>query len=246
MPAVIHFVFRSANQNFNEASVTTELFLQVFQGLSYLLLLVVLVLLWIRVARRAVPRSFWLFLALAWTLNLGGTLAWIAHDLLTGSPLETFSSVDLFYVSRYLVLGLALWQFPAPLPRRAALGPFLAGLTAFALLGALYLSPFWVTKTGGWVDFGGYALYPILDASLVTLAALRLRAAWRSTWSRPSGLFFGAILCYGLANTLNFIEYALFPISGGLLPGLLWTLTDVCILLLAWLATPQSADRQAL
>jgi hypothetical protein len=226
--------------------VTTELFLQVFQGLSYLLLLVVLAFLWSRVARRAVPRPFWLLLALAWTLNLGGTLAWIVHDLVTGGPLETFSVVDLFYVSRYLLLGLALWRFSAPLPGRAVVGSFLAGLTVFALLGALYrFAPFLVTKTGDWVDFFGYALYPILDVSLVTLAALRLRVEWRSTWARPSGLFFGAMLCYGLANTLNFVEYALFPISGGLLPGLFWTLTDVCILLLAWLGSPQSEDREA-
>lgn len=169
--------------------MTIEFFSQVFQGLSYLLLLVVLAFLWSRVARRTAPRPFWQILALGWTLNLGGTLAWIVHDLLTGRPLDAFSVVDLFYVSRYLLLGLALWQFPVALPGRAALGPFLAGLAVFSLLGGLYLSPVWVTKTGSWVDFWGYSLYPILDTLLITLAARRLRAVWGSPWAKPTEYF---------------------------------------------------------
>lgn len=72
--------------------MTLDLISQTLEGVGYLLLLVVLTALWIKSARQPVLRRFWILLALAWTMNLLGNIAWIMHDLVTGTELDNFSS----------------------------------------------------------------------------------------------------------------------------------------------------------
>jgi glucan phosphoethanolaminetransferase (alkaline phosphatase superfamily) len=210
---------------------------QVLQALGYLLLLVVLTVLWIKAARQPDLRRFWILLALAWTMNLFGNIAWIIHDLVTGTELDNFSLVDFFYVSHYVLIAAALWRYPASLPRRAWLWIGAAMLLVNAVVWAIYFGPLMALKNGLWTDFLGVAMYPVLDAGLIALAWLRYRAERRSTWNRVTLFLFCAMLSYGVANTINMTSYVFSLNAGGLPQNLFWILTDVFILTVAFSAS---------
>jgi len=203
------------------------------QALGYGLLLVILTLFWVKAVRQPELRRFWILLALAWTMNLFGNIAWIVHDLVTGLPLDSFSSVDIFYVSHYLLIGLALWFYPTALPRRSWFWIGAALLMVNALVWPVYYGPVMALQPGSWMNFLGYAMYPILDAALITLAWLRFRTERQSSWARVALLFFCSRLSYGLANTLNLTEYAFSLSPAGIFPNLFWILTDVFVLVMA-------------
>ncbi|MFZ5881064.1 MAG: hypothetical protein ACOY0R_16980 [Chloroflexota bacterium] len=210
--------------------MSMDLISQILQALGYLLLLVVLTFFWIKAARQPYLRGFWILLALAWMMNLFGNIAWIIHDLVTGTPLDTFSAVDLFYVAHYVFIAMALWQYPTSLPRRAWLWIGAAMLAVNALVWAVYFDPLMALKNGPWTDFLGVAMYPVLDAGLIALAWLRYRAARRSTWDRLALLLFFAMTSYGIANTINMTSYV-FSINPSAIPqNLFWILTDIFML----------------
>jgi hypothetical protein len=217
---------------------------QTLQAFGYLLLLVVLIVFWINARRQIALRRFWILFALAWTMNLLGNIAWIIHDLVTGTPLDTFSSVDIFYVAHYALIAIAIWQYPT-LAQRAWL--FWIGTMIFvvnAMVWAVYFSPAMALKNGPWTDFLGLAMYPALDAGLITLAWLRYRVTSELTWKRVTFLLFCAVTSYGLANTLNLTESVFSPMSGGLLPNLFWILTDVFMLVMALSTYPNEIQAQ--
>ncbi len=224
--------------------MSMDLISQTFQAIGYLLLLVVLTVLWVKTARQTELRRFWILLALAWTMNLFGNIAWIVHDLVTGTELDNFSLVDLFYVAHYGLIAAALWLVPKSLSRRAEL--WIAGvmLGTAAIVWAVYFIPAMALRGGPWTNFLGVAMYPVLDAGLLTLAWLRLRAARGSTWDRVALLLFCSVASYGIANTLNMTGYVFSPIAGGLLPNVFWILTDVFILILA-LGSPRVSETPA-
>lgn len=210
-----------------------DLISQILQALGYLLLLVVLTFFWIKAARQPNLRGFWILLALAWMMNLFGNIAWIIHDLVTGTPLDTFSAVDLFYVAHYGFIAMALWRYPTPLPRRAWLWIGAAMLAVNALVWAVYFDPLMALKNGPWTDFLGVAMYPVLDAGLIALAWLRYRAARRSAWDRLALLLFFAMTSYGIANTINMTSHV-FSINPSAIPqNLFWILTDIFMLTMA-------------
>ena len=213
--------------------MSLDLFSQLLQGLGYILLLVVLAFFCVNAARQPELRRFWILLALAWIMNLLGNIAWIVHDLVTGVPLASFSSVDIFYVSHYVLIGFALWFHPTALPRRAWLWIGVAMLVVNTIIWVFYFPPVMALQKGAWTDFLGYAMYPVLDAALITLAWLRYRASRQSSWARVALLLFCSMTSYGLANTLNLSEYAFSAFTGGILPNLFWILTDVFMLVMA-------------
>lgn len=210
--------------------MSMDLISQILQALGYLLLLVVLTYLWIKAARQPNLRRFWILLALAWTMNLLGNIAWIIHDLVTGTLLDTFSAVDLFYVAHYGFIAVALWQYLTPLPRRAWLWIGAAMLAVNALVWAIYFAPLMALKNGAWTDFLGVAMYPVLDAGLITLAWLRYRAARRSAWDRVALFLFFAMMSYGIANTINMTSYVFSMNPSGISQNLFWILTDIFML----------------
>lgn len=213
--------------------MSVDLISQILQGLGYVSLLVVLAYLGMNAARQPELRRFWILLALAWTMNLLGNIAWVVNDLVTGVQLDSFSSVDIFYVSRYLLIGSALWFYPIALPRRAWLWIGTAMLMVNAIAWMVYYPPIMTLQKGPWTDFLGYAMYPILDVALITLAWLRYRASRQSPWARVALLLFCSMASYGLANTLNLSEYAFSAFTGGVLQNLFWILTDVFVLVMA-------------
>jgi hypothetical protein len=194
---------------------------------------VVLAFLWRKALRPSEARYFWVLLATAWTLNLFGNIAWIVHDIVTGTTLDTLSFIDFFYVSRYVMIGCALWLYPAPLSRRTWV--WVAGIMLAVILmaGAVYSSPAMAFSAGRKLDFLGLSMYTTLDAGVITLAVSRVRAARSSAWDRYSLLLFFAMLSYGIANTLNLTK-SLFPsMLGGTLMHVFWILSDVFFL---WMA----------
>jgi hypothetical protein len=205
---------------------------QILQALIYILLLVVLILLWRKAFRPSGIRRFWLLLAWAWTMILLGNIAWIVHDLITGTELDTLSVVDLFYVSRYILIAWALWLYPAPLSRRSWF--WIGGmiLAALVIIWAVYFNPAMTLEGKGWIDFLGMALYPALDLGIITLAWLRFRTPQPSGWSRYSFLLFCAMLSYGIANTINLTAYVFSVVPGGILQNVFWLLTHVFVLVL--------------
>lgn len=211
---------------------TRNMISQTLQSIEYLLLAALLVMYWRRAFRESEMRRFWVLLALAWTMNLFGNIAWIVHDLVTGTALGTLSYVDLFYVLQYIFLGLAVWQFPASLPGRVWLWICGAMLTACVVVWAVYFDPAMALTGGDWTGFLGLAMYPVLDAGMTALAWLRVRAVRESQGHRFAFLLFFAVISYGIANTLNLTEYVFPPLSGGVLPALGWILRDVFLLIL--------------
>jgi hypothetical protein len=209
-----------------------DLIPQIFQALGYLLSLVLLAALSIRAARWRESRRFWVLLALTWIAGLLGSLAWFIHDFTTGSPLNSFSYVDLFFLSRYALIGLALWLYPAILPKRAGVWAVAAMLVVNCIVWPVYFQPVMARQPGPWTDFLGYAMYPVLDVGLVTLAWLRYRMARGSPQERTTLLLLCAMVSYSLANTLNLSGYAFSPLAGGILPDLFWILSDVFVLIM--------------
>ncbi|HEX2997735.1 MAG TPA: hypothetical protein VHP14_23130 [Anaerolineales bacterium] len=219
---------------------------QIFQIISFLFSLVILALLWRRAFRSSEIHRFprhlhdlpsksgqvWILLAAAWTLGMLGTIAWIVHDLVTGTELNEFSIVDVFYISRYTLLGCVLWLYPAPLPRRDGFwicGALLAGVVIAQLI---YFKPITALLGGTWLGFLGQVMYLILDVGIIVLAWLRFRAPRPASWDRYVLLLVCAMLSYGTANTINLTEYV-FSLKVGTLQNVLWTLTDVLMLILA-------------
>jgi hypothetical protein len=207
---------------------------QALQAFGYLLLLVVLTMLWIKASRQPELRRFWILFALAWTMNLFGNIAWIVHDFVTRTPLASFSIIDIFYVSHYVLIALALWQYPASMPRRAWLWIGAAMLVVNALVWGIYFRPAMIINGGSWVNFLGLAMYPVLDAGLITLAWLRYGKSRRSSWTRLTFLLFCAMMSYGIANTLNLTGTVFPPMANGVFPNLFWILKDVFMLALIW------------
>lgn len=206
---------------------------QILQAAGYVLLLVILIILWSRVFRRHEWHNFWMLLALAWTMNLFGNIAWVVHDLVTGTELSTFSVVDLFYVARYVLIGCALWMYPALLTQKDRIRVGAAAFIVNAIVWGLYFRPAMAVNGGDWVSFLGLALYPILDAAIITLAWLRFRAEHKSLWNRTALLLFCAMASYGIANTINLTEYVFFPASSGVLQNVFWIATDLFLLVMA-------------
>jgi hypothetical protein len=210
-----------------------DLILQVFQALGYLLSLVLLAALCTRAVRWRESRRFWVLLALTWLLGLLGSAAWFIHDLTTAAPLTSFSYVDLFFLARYALIGLALWLYPAPLPGRAGAWVVAAMLIVNFVIWPVYFQPVMAQQPGPWTDFLGYAMYPTLDVGMVVLVWLRYRAVDETSWARVALWLLCSMLSYGLANTVNLSEYAFPPLTGGALPNLLWILSDVFVLMMA-------------
>lgn len=205
---------------------------QIFQTISFLFSLVILALLWRRALRLSEIHRFWTFLAAAWTLGMLGTIAWIVHDLVTGTELSEFSIVDLFYISRYVLLGCVLWLYPAPLSRRDGVWVGGALLAGGVIARAVYFEPITALLGVTWIGFLGQVMYLILDVGIIALAWLRFRAPRPASWNRYVLLLVCAMLSYGTANTINLTEYV-FSLKVGTLQNVLWTLTDVLILILA-------------
>lgn len=217
---------------------------QILQAIGYIILLVILVLLWRKALRSSEIRPFWRWLAMAWTMNMLGSLAWIVHDVVTGTELDTLSVIDVFYVSHYVLVGCALWIYPAPLSRRAGLWVGGTMLVTSVVVWTVYFNPAMALRGGDWTGFLGLAMYPVLDAGMITLAWLRVRAARHSAWSMYALLLFCAMVSYGIANTINLTEYVFSLLSSGILQNVLWMLTDVFVLILALQADPQSEKQR--
>jgi hypothetical protein len=206
---------------------------QILQAIGYILLLVILVLLWYKAFRQSETDLFWRLLALAWTMNLLGNIAWAIHDLVTGTALDTLSAVDLFYVLRYMLIGVALWLYPKLLTRRDGIWVGAAVFVVSAIVWAVYFNPAMELRGGDWKGFLGLVMYPALDAAMIMLAWLRVRTARASVWNRSALLLFCSMASYGIANTFNLTGYVFSPIAGGVLPNIFWILTDVFVLIMA-------------
>ncbi|MBN1483540.1 MAG: hypothetical protein JXA37_02360 [Chloroflexia bacterium] len=204
-----------------------------FYVLSFLLTLGLVVGLWwcVRRSDDAGTRRLWTLLALAWTVNLLGDLAWGVYDMAVGGYPDW---VDLFYMGRYLLVLAAFSLYPQVWSR----GRWLAWVVV--MLAAALAS--WLGLVRPVLDEAnetlgvvwGRALYPILDAGLLYAAV--------ACWWRQRGQAIGislrwltlAMLAYGAANWINFrvplVEWEL----GGLLANLCWLACTLLAGAAAW------------
>jgi hypothetical protein len=202
----------------------------VLQFLGFGLTLVILTILWTKVARQKELRGFWLCLALAWTMNLCATIAWGIHDLSTGTELNELSLVDAFFGMRYLLFGLALWLYPIKMPLRTVAWVAIAMLLVGIIVWKIYYHPIVDTYPGATINFLGYLMYPVFDAGLLTVAVLRYLQSRQLEMGKILLLLLLAATSYGLGNAINMYETTFTPIAGGILQSLLWPLTDVLAL----------------
>lgn len=209
-----------------------DTFSQIIQLVGYILLLVTIALLWRKAAPQPEAGRYWGLLAAARTMNLFGNIAWIVHDLVTKSPLGTFSVIDLIYVLSYVLIGRALWLYPAPLSRRVWLWVGGAMLAMNVVIWAIYFNPTRALWGGDLTDFLGMAVYPVLDAGIVVLAGLRVRATRQFAWSQNAILLFCSVASYGIANLINLTEHVFEPVPAGILTNVFWILADVFLLVM--------------
>lgn len=177
---------------------------------------------WVVAWRRREARPFWAWLALGWTLNLVGNVAWAAHDILTETRLPPLSWVDLFYVARYVCLGIAFWLYPAPWEtRRLREVGGLVLLAALALWVALYRTEF-VTVQRSWDQVLGVAIYPLLDVGLIYILAFKWREMPVEPWRRSLLLLLIAAISYGIANGINLCVRLAEPENSSAWADLFW------------------------
>ena len=193
---------------------------------GFLLTLVTVAALWRAAARRGPMWRFWRLIAVAWTLNLVGTVAWGLYEMATGMSLGIFSWIDGFYLLRY---GAILAAF-ARTPRRwrARGWARLAAVTLLLGIGVWFglYRPLQPTFDQPLRYFLGGALYPILDGALLCAAFWTWRALERPAARRSVALFAAGLLTYGIANVLNFRARATALDAASLLAGVGWLLTD--------------------
>ena len=203
------------------------------QSITYIMLLIVLIVYYVKAFRQPQLRRFWLLFALASTMSLLGNIAWIIHFAVTESALSRISSIDLFYVTSYILIGIALWTYPARVQRRV--WPWIAGAMSMALLVvvAVYFGYVAVREKGTLVNFMIYAAYPILDAGLITLAWMRYGSVRGTRWERLALLLACGITSYGVANTVELTGYVSTPILGGFLQNFFWIMRHVFVLMAA-------------
>lgn len=185
--------------------------------------------LWWATWRYPGARPFWGWLAAGWTLNQLGNIAWIAHDLLTGSRLPPLSWIDLLYVARYVCVGLAFWRYPTVWERQKLweVGGLIL-LAALALWVGVYRTELAEMKRP-WSDFVGVAIYPVLDVALIYVVAARWREVAQEAWKRTLFLLLLATLAYGIANGINFCVRMTSVASESAWATLCWLLTDVLV-----------------
>ena len=193
---------------------------------GFLLTLVTLGALWWTAAGKGLAWRFWRLIALAWTLNLLGTVGWGVYEMATGASLGIFSWIDSFYLLRY---GAILAAF-ASTPRRWSVRGWalLAAVTLLLGVGVWFglYRPLRPTFDQPLRYFLGGALYPILDGALLFAALWTWRALERPAAQRSIALFAAGLLTYGLANVLNFQARASALDATSLLAGTGWLLTD--------------------
>jgi hypothetical protein len=209
---------------------------------GFLLTLVTLAALWWVAAGKGRMWRFWRLLALAWTLNLLGTLAWGLYEMATGVSLGIFSWIDGFFLLRYGAILVACVSTPRPWQARG--WARLTGVTLLLGLGVWFglyrpLRPFFDQPL---LYFLGGALYPILDGALFVAAIWTWRALEQPAARRSLALFAAGLLTYGIANVLNFRARAIALDAASLLAGIGWLLTDTFTGLAALIARTAPAQ----
>jgi hypothetical protein len=206
---------------------------QTLQAVEYLLLLAILIVFWGKAFRQRELRNYWGLLALAWTMNLLGNIAWAIHDLVSKNPLGSLSAVDFFYVLRYVLLGAVLWVHPVRLTRRDGAWAGASAFVVAVIVGLVYFESVMPFRSGDWPNFLGLAMYPVLDVAIITLAALRVRTTREPWWNRNTLFLFCGMACYGMANTINLAHYVFSAIRVGVSPSVFWILADAFLLIMA-------------
>ncbi len=171
-------------------------------------------------------RRFWRALAIAWTLNIAGNVAWGIHDMLSAAPLGIFTWVDGIYLARYALIAWALWHYPRK--PRSWTDDATVMLMATALIWAtLFRVMLPSIPQRPALYFMGGALYPILDAALIYAALLTWLRLEARAWVRWAvGLFALAMLVYGAANWLNFTVRAIALDASSNIAAFFWLLAD--------------------
>ncbi|MEJ5309440.1 MAG: hypothetical protein WHX52_06685 [Anaerolineae bacterium] len=172
-------------------------------------------------------RSFWRWLAWAWTLGIAGNVAWGIHDYVTGETLAVFSLIDAFYIARYVLIFWTFWRYPRRTQHAAwpTYGVLLAAATA--LIWAALFRPVMAAIPRPVLFFLGGALYPIMDIALVYVAWTALTYTADRRMRVTMRWLVGALIVYSLANWINFrVRSEVFEASS-LAAGLFWLLSDV-------------------
>jgi hypothetical protein len=198
-------------------------------ALSMLLTIGIAVIQWRAGSRSTDARSFWRLLAGAWLAGLLGNIAWGTYEALTGESLPILSWVDAIYVTRDILVLMALWCYPGrPLRRREFDVVAITAATA-AMAWWLVFRP---TLTAAEItpqrirDFIGVAIYPILDAGLIYAALLTWAGAAKGRMRHAVGLILASAICYGIANSFQF-GVRVVPDYTSSLPDPFWLLSDL-------------------
>ncbi len=206
---------------------------------SFALTIIVVAALWWRTHHsRNTERRFWQLLALGWSLNLAGNLAWAARDMLASTPAPIFSWLDGFYLARYLLLFRACIRYPRRWSTAEWLSWSAVTLLSGSLIWLLLFRPALALPGTTLAYFWGGAFYIILDGALLAAGALSWRAEPSGKIGATLGLFTLTMLFYGVANWLNFDARLVSLEAASRWAALGWLLTDLLMGLAALIHTP--------
>ena len=216
------------------AGIATSLFpatreMMVDMALSMLLTIGIAVLQWRAGSQSTDAKAFWRLLAGAWTTGLMGNIAWGMYEMLTGESLPILSWVDAIYVTRDILVLMALWRYPGRPLRRREFDVITIPAATAAIAWLLVFRP---TLTAAAItpqrirDFIGVAIYPILDAGLIYAALLAWAGAAKGRLRHAVALIFASAICYGIANCFQF-GVRVVPDYTSSLPDPFWLLSDL-------------------
>jgi hypothetical protein len=198
-------------------------------ALSMLLTIGIAVLQWRAGSQSTDARAFWRLLAGAWMAGLLGNIAWGIYEMLTGESLPILSWVDTIYVTRDILVLMALWRYPGHPLRHREFDVVAILATTAAIAWLLVFRP---TLTAAEItpqrirDFIGVAIYPILDAGLIYAALLTWAGAAKGRLRHAVGLILASAICYGTANCFQF-GVRVVPDYTSSLPDPFWLLSDL-------------------
>ncbi|MBN1956541.1 MAG: hypothetical protein JW900_16040 [Anaerolineae bacterium] len=205
----------------------------VIMAVSFFFALVLTGLLWWIAYRDAVTRRFWGLLAAAWTVSIIANVGWGIYNAMGGEGQPGWT--DLFYLTRYLLVLLAFWLYPAPWSWRRWAELAIALLATALLLWLGFIRPIWATTPANdLVHVVGGAIYPALDVGLLYAAWYRWRTRPTIRWRNVMVGMLMALLAYSLANWVNYGMLITAPEAESILPDIFWFLSDVLTAIAAW------------
>jgi hypothetical protein len=212
----------------------------ILYGISFLMSLFVVGGLWWATAKSPPTRRFWLFLALAWTMNLVADLAWGILEMV--KPEIWLDWIDYLYLGRYLLVFLAFYLFPQVWGWKQWLLMLILMLAGWILVWLLIARP--AQNPDSEYALAGM-IFPVLDVGICYAAWHRWKAETSPLKTSLAWILAG-MLSYGLANWFNYSVRITAPKGDSIFALIFWLLANVFAGIALWVFLKQKPSQKAI